>query len=324
MAAQAGVSITTAWKVANGRSDVSLGTRRKVQAALIDQGYRPRSRNPRRTRLIEFVVHELESAWVLELVKGVQQAARANRAALVFSELEGRVTPLDSWLTDVLERHPLAVVSAFSVPPEEHRKSLAAAGVPLVAIDPVTELADRTPSVSVANWNGGLAATRHLLALGHRRIGMISGPPDILCGRARLDGYRAALDSAQVPVDPELIRHGDFLVGGGLREARALLALERPPTAVFVGNDIQALGVYEAAREAGLRIPADLSVVGFDDLPLTPWMGPALTTIRQPLSDMGAAALTMALNIANGEPPPHSEQIFPAELVVRASTAPPA
>ncbi|GII77222.1 LacI family transcriptional regulator [Sphaerisporangium rufum] len=323
MAAQAGVSITTAWKVANGRPDVSHDTRRKVQAALIDQGYRPPSKSPRFTRLVEFVVHEMETAWVLEIIKGVYREAATHRAAMVLSELGGAITPSDSWITDVVARQPLAVISAFAVPTEDQRRSLAVNGVPLVAIEPAAELTDQTPWVSTSNWNGGLAAARHLIGLGHRRIATITGPPDIMCSRARLDGYRAALDTAKVPVDAELIRHGDFLVSGGLREGRALLALADRPTAIFAANDHQAMGVYQAAREIGLRIPADLSVVGFDDLPMAGWLGPALTTVRQPLHDMGAAALGTALELAKGDPPPHNQIIFPSELVVRASTAPP-
>ena len=129
---------------------------------------------------------------------------------------------------------------------------------------------------------------------------MIGGPGWILCSRARLDGYRAAMDEAGVPIDPQLISHGEFHVEEGIDRGRALLALADRPTAIFAGNDLQALGVYQAAREARLHIPEDLSVVGFDDLPVAQWVGPPLTTVRQPLVEMAVAAAELVLGMANG------------------------
>jgi LacI family transcriptional regulator/LacI family xylobiose transport system transcriptional regulator len=151
------------------------------------------------------------------------------------------------------------------------------------------------PSVGATNWNGGLTATRHLLELGHRRIGMIAGPAKMLCSRAREDGYRTALETAGVPVDAHLIRHGDFHVARAYEEGRALLSLPDPPTAIFAGSDLQAFGLYEAARVLGLRVPDDLSVIGFDDLPMARWAWPPLTTIRQPLTEMAATATRIVL-----------------------------
>jgi DNA-binding LacI/PurR family transcriptional regulator len=195
-------------------------------------------------------------------------------------------------------------------------------GVPLVVVDPTGEPLHDTPSIGATNWSGGLAATRHLLALGHRRIGVVSGPENVLCSRARLDGYRAAMDEAGVPIDPALIRYGNFHVQEGTTEGRALLALADPPTAIFAGNDLQALGVYQAAREARLHIPEDLSVIGFDDLPVASWVGPPLTTVRQPLVQMAMAAARLVLRLANGEQPSQTRIELATELIVRESTAP--
>ncbi len=180
-----------------------------------------------------------------------------------------------------------------------------------------------TPSIGATNWNGGLAATRHLLGLGHRRIAVVGGPADILCSRARMDGYRAAMDAAGVAIDPDLVSHGEFQVEEGVRKGRALLRRSDPPTAVIAGNDLQALGVYQAAREARLHIPEDLSVVGFDDLPVAQWVGPPLTTVRQPLVEMAIAAAELVLAMARGEQPGQTRVELATELVVRESTAPP-
>jgi DNA-binding LacI/PurR family transcriptional regulator len=152
---------------------------------------------------------------------------------------------------------------------------------------------------------------------------VIGGPAWILCSRARLDGYRAAMDEAGVPIDPQLISHGEFQVEEGIDRGRALLALPDRPTAIFTGNDLQALGVYQAAREARLHIPEDLSVVGFDDLPVAQWVGPPLTTVRQPLVEMAVAAAELLLEMANGDAPTQARVELATELVVRESTAPP-
>ncbi len=243
--------------------------------------------------------------------------------AVVLSEMQGRRTPGRGWIEGVLERRSTGVIAVFSDLSESRRSQLRSRGIPLVVVDPTGEPLHDTPSVGATNWNGGLVATRHLLNLGHRRIGVISGPQDVLCSRARVDGYRAAMDAAGVPIDPNLISHGRFHVEEGIEKGRALLRLPDRPTAIFAGNDLQALGVYQAALEARLHIPEDLSVVGFDDLPVAKWVGPPLTTIRQPLVEMAVAATELVIALANGEQPTRTRLELATELVVRESTAPP-
>ncbi len=320
----AGVSVPTVSKVINGRSDVSLDTRRRVEATIREQGYRRSDRSTNRSDLIEVLFHELESAWALEIIMGVERVARENDLAVVLSEMQGRRTPGRGWIEGVLARRPTGVIAVFSDLSETLRMQLKTRGIPFVVVDPTGEPLHDTPSIGATNWNGGLAATRHLLGLGHRRIGVICGPEEILCSRARLDGYRAAMDAAGVPIDPELIRHGAFHVKEGVAEGRALLALPDRPTAIFAGNDLQAFGVYQAAREARLHIPEDLSVVGFDDLPVASWVGPPLTTIRQPLVQMAVTAARLVMTLARGEQPSQTRVELATELVVRESTAPPA
>jgi LacI family xylobiose transport system transcriptional regulator len=190
-------------------------------------------------------------------------------------------------------------------------------------MDPAGEPGEGVPAVGSANWNGGMAVARHLLQLGHRRIGLIGGPPDLLCSRARLDGYRAAMDMAGIAIDPALVRSGDFHVEGGRAAGLALLRLPEPPTAVFAGSDLQALGVYEAARELGVRIPEELSVVGYDDLPVARWVGPPLTTVHQPLAEMAEMAARMVITMSRGAAPVTRRLDLATSLVVRQSTASP-
>ena len=323
VAAQAGVSVPTVSKVINGRADVSPETRRRVEAAIREQGYQRSERAQRAAPILELTFHELESEWALEIVRGVERVAGKHHLAVVLSELHGRRTPGRGWIEGALARRPTGVIAVFSDLDESVRTQLRTRGIPFVVVDPTGEPLHDTPSVGAANWNGGLAATRHLLGLGHRRIAVIGGPEGILCSRARMDGYRAAMDAARVEVDAELMSHGQFQVEEGVRRGRTLLHLADRPTAIITGNDLQALGVYQAAREARLHIPEDLSVVGFDDLPVARWVSPPLTTIRQPLFEMAVAAAELVLTLARGEQPIQTRVEYATQLVVRESTAPP-
>ena len=318
------MSVPTVSKVINGRADVAPETRARVEAIIRDQAYAPAARGARTSRLLEVIFHELESEWALQIIMGVERVASENDLALVLSEMQGRRTPGRGWIEGVLARRPTAVIAVLSDISEVQQALLRSRGIPLVVVDPTGEPLHDTPSIGATNWSGGLAATRHLIGLGHRRIGVIGGPEWILCSRARIDGFRAAMDEAGVPIDAELVRSGNFHVREGIREGRAMLQLPEPPTAIFAGNDLQALGVYQAAREMRVHVPDELSVVGFDDLPVAPWVGPPLTTVRQPLLQMAVAGTRLALRLARGERPTQTRVELATELIVRESTAPPA
>ncbi|HEX6473023.1 MAG TPA: LacI family DNA-binding transcriptional regulator [Streptosporangiaceae bacterium] len=318
----AGVSPPTVSRVINGQAGVALRTRQRVEAVIREHGYQ-RPEGSDSLAIIELVFHALESLWALEIMQGVERVAREHELAVVLTEMQGRLTPGKAWTEQVLARRPTGVIAVFSELTVQQQSQLSTRSIPLVVLDPTGEPLHETPSVGATNWNGGLAATRHLLDLGHRRIAMVCGPTQWPCCRARLDGYRAAMDAAGVPVDPELVRISTLYVEGGLRDGAELLALPDPPTAVFTANDLQALGVYEAARRAGVRIPDDLSVVGFDDLSFTQWTGPPMTTVRQPLVQMGATAAELVVTLAAGEEPAQLRTELATTLIVRGSTAPP-
>jgi DNA-binding LacI/PurR family transcriptional regulator len=243
--------------------------------------------------------------------------------AVVLTDFGGGPAVEDDWARGVLARRSLGVVAAFANLDSQQRHRLRSRDVPVVLVDPSGEPEQWVPSVGADNWSGGLTATRHLLGLGHRRIAVITGPDGVLSSRARLDGFRAAMDGADVAIDPTLVRVGGFEIEDGVRIGRELLALPSRPTAVFAFNDGMAVGLYQAVAEAGLRIPDDLSVVGFDDLPDARWMIPKLTTVRQPLAEMAAQAARILLALVRGEAPAASRTMLATELVVRASTGPP-
>jgi DNA-binding LacI/PurR family transcriptional regulator len=273
--------------------------------------------------LLELIFHELDSEWAFEIVRGVENVAGRHHMSVVLSQLQGRHTPGRGWIESALARRPTGVIAVFSDLSETMRNQLRTRGIPFVILDPTGEPLHDTPSVGATNWNGGLTATRHLIALGHTRIAAIGGPEDIMCSRARLDGYRAAMDAAGIKIDPRLVSHGRFQVEEGIERARRLLTMSEPPTAIVTGNDLQALGVYQAARDLRLHIPDDVSVVGFDDLPVARWVGPPLTTIRQPLVEMAEAATEMVLGLARGTMPIKSRVELSTELIDRESTAAP-
>ncbi len=194
---------------------------------------------------------------------------------------------------------------------------------PVVVIDPLVPLGNRVPTVAAANRRGALQAIDHLVALGHRRIGVISGPPGWMATEERREGWRQALSGAGIPVDPTLFVEADWELGPGAAAAAQLLELDDPPTAIFGFNDAIAIGAIKAAQERGLRVPEDVSIVGFDDLPYATIVTPPLTTIRQPLAEMGRAGVGLVVRLLDSRRPEAPQIELPTRIIVRESTAPP-
>ncbi len=324
IAREAGVSVPTVSRVVNGRSDVSPQTRERIEELLRRHDYRPRMARPRPVpRLIDLVFNDLDSPWAVEIIRGVEDVAHGTGVGTVISAIHRRSASTRQWLENVRARITDGVILVLTDLARPVHAELRRLGVPIVVVDPVGASDLDVPTIGATNWAGGMRATEHLLSLGHRRIGFIEGPPRLLCSRARLDGHRAALESAGVRVDGELIRQGDFYHQSGFAGAVDLLALDDPPTAIFASSDQMAFGVYEAVRQAGLRVPEDVSVVGFDDLPEVRWSSPPLTTVRQPLCEMGRLAARTVLHLAQGDTVDSLGIELATDLVVRDSTAPP-
>jgi len=322
VAASAGVSVATVSKVINGRSDVAATTRARVQDLLEQHDYVGRRTAVPDAMTIELFVAELVP-YATEIMQGVLDAAAQLNASVVVSVREwGRRSPEPStWVRNLAARGRRALVGVTAELTEGDLAALARARLPLVVIDPLTMPHARLTSVGSTNFAGGVAATQHLLSLGHERIVYLGGPSASSCNQARLHGFRAALQTAGVTVTESSIRSEQNHYDDGVVTATELLGLPTRPTAVFAFNDEVALGVIEAARVQGLRVPEDLSVVGFDDTRMALLSSPPLTTVRQPLREMGAAALRTALQLAAGEQVVRHVELA-TELVVRGSTAP--
>jgi len=324
IAGQASVSLSTISKVLNGRSDVSAPTRARVEALLAEHGYLRRKTGESTTGLVELVFHELEAAWSMEIIRGVENIAAEHGLSVVLTQSGSRHAPGPEWIEGVMRRRPVGVVLVFSDLPAEYRRALKLRAIPFVIIDPAGDPSPDVPSIGSANWSGGLMATRHLIELGHRKIAAITGPEDMMCSHARIDGFRSAMSAAGLEVRPDWVRFGDFHTAGGQFHGTQLLQGDDRPTAIFAGSDLQALGVLEAVRGLGLRVPEDLSLVGYDDIPLAKWVSPALTTIRQPLKRMGEEATRLVLRMSRTPLDSIPRMDLATNLVVRESTAPPA
>ncbi|MFD1365449.1 LacI family DNA-binding transcriptional regulator [Actinoplanes sichuanensis] len=312
----AGVSLATVSKVWNGRSDVSDRTRERVEEVLRVHGYRGRrawAAEPAGT--IDVIFSEIDCAWEGEHLRGIEAAGHEAGVRIVVSSLDRGETARRQLLQRLRAGRTDGAILATLTAAGPLVTALGRLNVPVVALDPACRTAGDLLSVDAANFAGARAATAHLLGLGHRRIGLIAGLAELMCSRARLDGFLAAHDDAGLSPDPELIVRGEFDFPSGMAVGGRLLDRDAPPTAIFAMSDFMAIGVYEAARIRGVSVPDQLSVVGFDDLPGARWAAPPLTTVRQPLREMGALAVRSALGLAEGG-------VLATELVVRESTAP--
>lgn len=322
VAAQAGVSVATVSKVLNARYGVSAATQARVQQVIDELGYQSSivasSLRSHRTGVLGVLVADLEP-FSTELLKGVAAAVRGTGYELVIYSAGGRSGDRVGWERRYLSRLGGTLIdAAVLVTPTVVD---ADNGLPVVAVDPHAGAAS-VPTVSADNERGARLAVDHLLGLGHRRIAFISGWPGLESTRLRHEGYRASLAAAGVAVDASLVLEGDATQERAHALAVELLQRPEPPTAVFAGNDMAALGVLAAARELGVAVPAQLSVVGFDNVPEAVMATPALTTVEQPMQAMGEQALRMLLELLAGGTPP-SRVVLDTRLVLRHSTAAP-
>ena len=322
IAAEAGVSLPTVSKVLNGRPDVSAETRARVARLLDQHNYsRGTSRRHRRSGLIDLVFNGLDSPWAVEILRGVEEWGSANSTGVAVSAVRHGDARPTSWTGTLASHDTDGVILVTSELTSSQLGQLRNAGIPLVVIDPVNPPPPEIPSVGATNWAGGLSATEHLLGLGHRRIGTIAGPGDFLCSRARVDGYRSALEREGITFDPDLVRHGDFHHEGGFARGGELLDLPDRPTAIFAGSDQQAFGVYEAARQHGLRIPEDIAVVGFDDIEDARYAFPTLTTISPDKKNIARLAVARLFERMKGAEVLPASRSVEYRLVIRESTS---
>jgi LacI family transcriptional regulator len=333
VARAAGVSTATASKVLNHRPDVADATRRRVEAALRAHGYEPTT-GPRLASVDQVVVlvfDTLENTYSTQVLRGVLAAAQEMEIGVLVEELyavdgardgdpAARVTP--AWIRAAAQRQRFGVLTVTTALSAAQVDGLRRADLPLVAIDP-PDIDDSVISVASTNFTGGAQAAAHLVELGHRRIALAGGPDESVTARERSHGYRSALETAGIAPDESLMLRGEYTYDSGVAMGLDLLGRPEPPTAIFAVTDLTALGVLEAARQAGLQVPRDLSVVGFDDTPVALWSAPPLTTVAQNMTGLGQVALRTLVELSEGQEPVSHRIELATSLVQRQSTAPP-
>jgi LacI family transcriptional regulator len=327
VARTAGVSYSTVSRVVNDYAHVNETTRERVQAAMRELGYvahvTARALASGRTQAIGLLAQEIDNPFFSVVIKGVDQAVSLADYDLLLCTTHSRrekeaeyVARLSHGMVD-----GLLIVLPTGLP--EYVAQLRAEEYPFVLIDHDSD-APGCNVVNAANRAGTTEGIAYLISLGHRRIGFITGRQDVGAARERLAGYRDALAEAGIRADDSLVATGDFLEARGREAALELLALPDPPTAIFASSDAAAFGVLGAARDAGLAVPGDLSVLGFDDIVEASYVGAALSTVRQPLREMGRVAVQRLISLLDDPAQPDARLVMDTELVIRQTTGPPA
>ena len=319
----AGVSMATVSKVVNGRADVAKPTRERVEHIIEEHGFVssraaraiPKANGKAKAGQVDLILPRLDDEYFLPILEGAAQILREAGVRLVLTassdHSEEEVHAIET--TPDPSMDGLLVV----LPSEAVIEQLERSGFPFVLIHNQGGLLSAAPSVRITSWEGGFVATQHLITLGHRRIAYIGKTTPARDAIERIAGYRAALEAANLPLDPQLQCAGNFNEVDGYRAAKSLFALPEPPTAIFAGNDRQAAGVYRALRELGISVPADVSVVGFDNLPFTELLSPPLTTVHAPRLELGRTAAMMLLRLINGERLDMPRAVLPTKFVER-------
>lgn len=325
VAEEAGVSYATVSRVVNNKSYIKPETRAKVLHAMTRLGYQAnlhaRSLAGGPSNVIGLLVVDLTTQYVGEIIRGIDEVLTAKQYELMLYTTHRRKRKESAYANMMARGLTDGLLILLPRDPEAYLRSLREREFPYVLIDQFG-IDDADLTVTATNLDGGYEATRHLIGLGHRRIGIITGWMDMVSARDRLSGYRAALADHQIPFEESLVFEGDFTQLAGYHGTNHLLDLAEPPTAIFASSDLTALGVMDAVRGRNLQIPADLSLVGFDDVPLSSVLVPKLTTVRQPLADMGQRATQMLLDLIQKPEEKQASLVLPTSLVIRESTAP--
>jgi LacI family transcriptional regulator len=323
IALKASVSKTTVSRALNGKPDIDHQTRLRIFEIASAVGYVPSASAQAlakgRSDCVGLLVPALTWPWMLEILRGVAESVERSSYSLMLYTMAGGEESQREFAEKVI---PAGAVDGLAIvlPPGmlESISNLTKNGLPVVLIDDRGHHAE-FPSVVTTNREGGLEATKHLLGLGRRRIAMLTGPLEYGCNQDRLEGYRGALGEAGLRFDQRLVREGDFTETGGARAISDLFDAGQDFDAVFAANDLMAFGAMRSLRAGGRRIPEDVAVVGFDDIPAAAQTHPPLTTVHQPLYEMGMAATSMLIAALKDGRPLEMRVEFPTSLVIRGS-----
>ena len=322
VAAEANVSYGTVSRVINHDVHVKQETRDRVLQTMVRLGYvanrQARSLAGGRTNNIGVLIPDLGTGYIGEIIRGIDAELGLSDLDLILYTTHRTASKEANYVANLATGMVDGLILVLPRSPADFIGILTKQNFPFILIDH-QGIGPDCPAVGAANWQGGFTATEYLIKLGHQRIGFITGWMDLGCALDRLDGYRSALRTNHIPDAPELIYEGTFFQLDGFTGASILLDLPNPPTAIFASNDVMAMGVMDAIRHRGLRVPDDVSVIGFDDIPQASLIRPALTTVRQPLEKMGRVATQMLLELLNKSQKKIGRIELPTELIIRDS-----
>jgi LacI family transcriptional regulator len=318
------VSKMSVSRTLNNRPGVAEETRQRIIEAVEQLHYNP-APNLRLhigvSRVIALLIPDISTIYMVEILRGISNAAEQLNCGLMLFK-QDLFEQMQRPFHHAAQFNRRLVDGVVMIVPHHYESivdDLSAQNLPYVIVDHRGGM-ENEASVTATNRKGMLDATRYLLALGHRRIGFITGRMDIVCSHDRLRGYQDGLAEVGLPFDRRLVREGDFLQPSGFLHAQSLLQLDKPPTAIIASNDLMAFGAMEATRIAGLRIGHDVSIIGFDDIFLSSQTYPPLTTVRQPLEEMGGVALDTLVMLLEGRTSFSSQRELPTELIIRETT----
>ena len=325
VAAAAGISYGTVSRVLNDAPNVKAETRERVREAMERLGYvvdrRARSLAGGRSQVLAVLVPDLGTGYIGEIIRGIDAEVELAQYDLLLYTTHRQAAKETSYVANIARGMADGLVLVLPSDLQAIVEHLRQIAFPFVLVD-YQGVEEQVPAVCATNWQGAYNATEYLIELGHRRIGFITGDMEMAAARNRLAGYQAALRTHHLPGEPSLVRNGQFHYSDGYAATAALLALPNPPTAIFASNDDMALATMDALREQGLRVPDDISVVGFDGIPQAALVHPPLTTVSQPLAKMGRVATQMLLDRLKDPGKPVRRIELPTELIVRGSCRP--
>ncbi|AZR74901.1 hypothetical protein BBF96_10665 [Anoxybacter fermentans] len=323
IAKKAGVSESTVSRVLNGIPKASSETRDKILKIAKELGYYPndvaRSLAKQKTHIIGLIVSDIANPYFASVIGGVEEVASLKGYSLIISATGGKEKEELKYIKILKEKKVDGIVFMSGRMPDSCEKALVESEIPTVVVS--RKVKSFLPSIHIDNIGESYKAVEYLIKLGHRRIAMISGPCiDKESGYHRLLGYKNALADYDLPFEEELVQEGDFKMDSGRKAMENLLSLKKLPTAVFAASDAMGVGAIKAIKKAGLRVPEDISVIGFDNSIISLACDPELTTIGQPVKDLGRTAMEMLYKIIQGEELERRTIYLPCELIIRGST----
>lgn len=326
VAAEAGVSFGTVSRVINNDVHVKDETRKRVLDTMSRLKFvanrQARSLAGGKTNTIGLLVPDLGTGYIGEIIRGIDSVIGEADFDLMLYTTHRKATKEVGYVNNLIQGMVDGLLLVLPRNPIDYVDFLSSRNFPFVLIDH-QGTGEECPAIGSTNWQGAYQATNYLIQLGHRRIGFITGWLDLGCAVDRLEGFKAALKNNRIPLMNDLIFEGTFAQLDGYAGANKFLGLKKPPSAIFASNDVMAMAAMDAAREKGMRIPEDISIIGFDDIPQASLVRPALTTIRQPLEQMGRTAAQVLLDIIRDPNNSYKRIELPTELIIRDSTTKP-